>query len=296
MKFCLTSITFVLVLLICACGDSSSDDKGDINECFTLLQTAESFENADNDLPCGLRFGMNEYEMNAHLESLTKKPQSRVTKVGNFYHYMYEVNNHQYECMILGHADNKTSPINRFSFIFNNSEVFFRGDKDALYNDFKKEYKDLVFAYCQVGDGERLKHKVYCWGFQNLALILSDAIAFSLTFYNAPLSKPSQTLDFMERFTKKVGIELKEKDAIKKRGGKIANSPFDGSVYQVKKYLKSTLKDPDSYESISWGTVQKNNDGYSVYHKYRAKNSFGGYVVEEHVFNISEDGIITISQ
>ena len=62
----------------------------------------------------------------------------------------------------------------------------------------------------------------------------------------------------------------------------------------MKFFLKHNyLKDPDSYEAIEWiafGTYNKENDTYFALHKYRAKNSFGGYVVEEKVFVLDKDG------
>jgi len=73
----------------------------------------------------------------------------------------------------------------------------------------------------------------------------------------------------------------------------LQNSAWDGSVYHVKENLKKSLKDPNSYESIEWSNVRKLNDGtFSVRHKYRAKNSFGGYVIENHVFNYDSSGKI----
>lgn len=69
---------------------------------------------------------------------------------------------------------------------------------------------------------------------------------------------------------------------------KAYNSEWDGSVYPVKLYLKKNLKDPDSYEAIEWSKVQKTNEGYMVRHKYRAKNSFGGYVIENKVFYLNK--------
>ena len=62
----------------------------------------------------------------------------------------------------------------------------------------------------------------------------------------------------------------------------------------VRVYLKRHyLKDPDSYEGISWeafGTYNKDNNTYFTLHKYRAKNSYGGYVVEEKLFVLDSDG------
>lgn len=71
----------------------------------------------------------------------------------------------------------------------------------------------------------------------------------------------------------------------------VYNSGWDSSVRQVKDYLKENLKDPNSYESIEWSNVVKQSDGsFRVRHKYRAKNSFGGYVVENKVFALDSNG------
>ena len=71
----------------------------------------------------------------------------------------------------------------------------------------------------------------------------------------------------------------------------VKNSGWDGSVKQVKEYLKySYLRDPDSYESIEWSEVKRKDDGYYVRHKYRAKNGFGGYVVANQLFHLDFSG------
>lgn len=76
---------------------------------------------------------------------------------------------------------------------------------------------------------------------------------------------------------------------------KIIVSQLDGSVYQVEEYLKNHyLNDPDSYQSIDWGNLLEAKTGlnykYSVWHKYRAKNSFGGYATEIKMFYLDENG------
>lgn len=69
------------------------------------------------------------------------------------------------------------------------------------------------------------------------------------------------------------------------------NHPWDGSVYQVERWLKKNLKDPGSFEAIEWSPVKKKPDGgYVVRCKYRAKNSFGGYVIEEQIFMLDSTG------
>lgn len=71
----------------------------------------------------------------------------------------------------------------------------------------------------------------------------------------------------------------------------VFNSAWDNSVWQVEKYLKKNLKDPKSYEGIEWSKVVKTKTGgYMVRHKYRAKNSFGGYVISNQVFILDADG------
>jgi len=71
----------------------------------------------------------------------------------------------------------------------------------------------------------------------------------------------------------------------------VRNSGYDASVRQVESYLKNNLKDPKSYESMEWSAVERTgNGGYKVRHKYRAKNSFGGYVTENKVFYLDANG------
>lgn len=74
----------------------------------------------------------------------------------------------------------------------------------------------------------------------------------------------------------------------------VTNSSLDASVHQVEQFLKDNLNDPDSYEGISWSEVQILSESqeykYYVRHKYRAKNSFGGYVIENQIFYLDANG------
>ena len=80
-------------------------------------------------------------------------------------------------------------------------------------------------------------------------------------------------------------------------GEKPENSPWDGSVYEVKTFLENHLKDPDSVEYIDWykpSLKEHNGDEYwGVKVKYRAKNSFGGYVVNTQLFLIKDGNVVT---
>jgi hypothetical protein len=77
----------------------------------------------------------------------------------------------------------------------------------------------------------------------------------------------------------------------------VSNSELDASVWQVESFLKDEyLKDPDSYESIEWSAVvidttkKESSYKYFVRHKFRAKNSFGGYEIENKVFYLDSTG------
>jgi hypothetical protein len=73
----------------------------------------------------------------------------------------------------------------------------------------------------------------------------------------------------------------------------VGEEPFvarDGSSVPVESYLEQTLRDPDSLQFIS-GTKAlivklKGQPYWSTRVRYRAKNGFGGYVVEEQTFLI----------
>lgn len=74
----------------------------------------------------------------------------------------------------------------------------------------------------------------------------------------------------------------------------VVNSAWDGSVWQAERYIKSRLKDPESFEAIEWGKVVLVPGGtYQVRCLYRAKNSFGGYVMEQLLLELDRDGNVT---
>ena len=57
----------------------------------------------------------------------------------------------------------------------------------------------------------------------------------------------------------------------------------------VKSYLRENLYDPKSYQEIEWSPSGINNAGqYYIRHKYRAKNAFGGYIIEEKIFYLDK--------
>lgn len=74
------------------------------------------------------------------------------------------------------------------------------------------------------------------------------------------------------------------------------NSGWDASVIEVKNFLDANLKDPKSVQYAEWSKVNlgtyQNQKCWWVRCKYRAKNSFGGYVVNNQLFYISNGKVI----
>ncbi|WP_446010256.1 hypothetical protein [Candidatus Electrothrix sp.] len=106
-------------------------------------------------------------------------------------------------------------------------------------------------------------------------------VIFSMFTANSPTSKNSKPSRSISNTTTE----------------RVSNSAWDGSVYQVKAYLKRNLKDPDSFEAIEWSSVAKTDNGYMVRCKYRAKNSYGGYNIEHQIFILNKKGnVISVLQ
>ena len=87
------------------------------------------------------------------------------------------------------------------------------------------------------------------------------------------------------------GIARAEAAAISSRTPQ--NSAWDGSVSQVKDYLRKVLNDPYSVKYEEWSPVSKTATGFAVRCKYRAKNSFGAYILAHQIFDMDTNGNVT---
>ena len=87
--------------------------------------------------------------------------------------------------------------------------------------------------------------------------------------------------------------ENNSKETSQEEKSVVYNSDWDGSVAQVKNYLRNNLNDWDSYESIEWSEVQEVNISthkYIVRYKYRANNAYGGTILKNQLFYLDEEG------
>ncbi len=59
----------------------------------------------------------------------------------------------------------------------------------------------------------------------------------------------------------------------------------------IQSYLKSTMHDPNSYESVEFGKLEGGPDIYSMTHKYREKSETGETVSKSETFSITKSGL-----
>lgn len=79
-------------------------------------------------------------------------------------------------------------------------------------------------------------------------------------------------------------------------GPKPENSAWNAAVTPVCDFLRANLKDPDSVKYAEWSPVSLASYGgqkcWAVRCKYRAKNSFGGYVLSNQIFYIRNNQVV----
>lgn len=92
---------------------------------------------------------------------------------------------------------------------------------------------------------------------------------------NVNPSAPAKPRTKLTEAPAKPRIELTETQKKKKSDDRIA-----GEIELfAKRKIKASLKDPDSFEWVGTGYTENEILGFVVFGSYRAKNSFGGYVV-----------------
>jgi len=77
-----------------------------------------------------------------------------------------------------------------------------------------------------------------------------------------------------------------------KPANQVTQSSWDGSVPQVKDWLKAHANDPSSLEFKSWNLSKYDNGNNDVFVTYRAKNGFGALMLYQGKFVLSPSGII----
>lgn len=264
-----------------SCDNSARQNEINRSEMDAAQTKAELSSGNISELPLNFEFGMTRDEVNKHLEKLVKK--GVISKKGDkYYDYDYVLESGQKVGTSIETSFYEDRLYDLYFSLYGlkfDYELIAAIDKE-ITNKVDSTYKRISYYMLDYDDS---KMWIIKWFKENQYIYLRNAAGTDIHFVNAPIEKiadETRNQKLLERARMKVGTEVK-------------NSSLDGSVSQVVKYLKNNLKDPDSYESIEWGNVTETDNGYIVRHKYRAKNSFGGYVIENQIFHIDWQGNIT---
>lgn len=271
-----------------------------MSEAWALLDYAEKSEEIDLSAPLGFVLGCQEKDFYKHCEQLGKRYGGK--KHGT----MYQLHTSEFyvqDSVLISHSNYFSDPntetdiVDEVVFILNNIGLFETEKIDTVINVLDNKLKGWKQAEFNATDDKPYKkYDKYnkFWVKNNIVVHLTvNFNATVISFINAP----KHGTKWIEEWT---GTAIKISEEVSKEMEKLENLPniensvWDGSVYQVKNYLKKNLKDPDSYEGIEWSNVIKNSDEtYTVRHKFRARNSFGGMVIEDWVFILDKEGNVT---
>lgn len=275
------ALTITLLILMISCDNSARQNEINRSEMDVAQTKAELSSENISELPLNFEFGMTRDEVNKHLEKLVKK--GVISKKGDkYYDYDYILESGQKIGTSIETSFYEDRLYDLYFSLYGlkfDYELIAAIDKE-ITNKVDSTYKRISYYMLDYDDS---KMWIIKWFKENQYIYLRNAAGTDIHFVNAPIERiadEKRNQKLLERARMKAGIEVK-------------NSSLDGSVSQVVKYLKNNLKDPDSYESIEWGNVTEIDNGYIVRHKYRAKNSFGGYVIEHQIFHIDWQGNIT---
>lgn len=275
------ALAITLLILIISCDNSARQNEINKSEMDAAQTKAELSSGNISELPLNFEFGMTRDEVNKHLEKLVKK--GVISKKGDkYYDYDFVLESGQ---KVETYIETSFYEDRLYDLYFSLYGLKFDYEliaaiDEEITNKVDSTYERISYYMLDYDDS---KMWIIKWFKENQYIYLRNAAGTDIHFVNAPIEKiadETRNQKLLERAKMKVGTEVK-------------NSSLDGSVSQVVKYLKNNLKDPDSYESIEWGNVTETDNGYIVRHKYRAKNSFGGYVIEHQIFNIDWQGNIT---
>lgn len=244
---------------------------------------AEISNKSISEIPLGFRFRMSKKDVSNLLDELQRK--NIISHNG--YDYIYFYNTIKGEKIKLRldfryfEDELKTLYFHLYGYTIGSDDKQYENESERALEIDLTEKLDSTYnkiSYYETFDGENVP--VTKWFKNNQIVTLRNYIGVFLSYENAPIAKI-----YLDK-------QIKELRRSRTTSGnvEVINSSYDGSVSQVVDYLKKNLKDPKSYEGIEWSEVKKTADGYVVRHKYRAKNSFGGYVVENQIFYLNNNG------
>jgi len=308
-KKTLTILAVISLLISC----KSNKNIKEIRAATDAIELAGNSDQSELDAPFGLKFNMKRSSVDEYFKELQKEGIISNLDANN---YRFDYTYPEYDGL---QASVELFFVNdllcRIAFQIKNTVDFIK-DWSKFYDRMLREVTEKTFNYYMPIEGvDKDKCDTYNVRINKNKVIMIRNIKYSsilqneqvFIYNNQPISKKmssyrteresslgekriEQIKDSQQFWNEnKDEIKMQRKEAEMKD---VKNSSWDGSVWQVMQYLKSNLKDPDSYESIEWSSVQKQGENYVVRHKYRAKNSFGGYMIENQIFTLNSDGEI----
>ena len=261
----LIAISIILTFLA-SCNQTSKNNNAERANYRALVETELNSGVKKDTLILGYRFGMTAKEMKAHTKRLIKNKTIRQDDDDLIFDLK---------------IGEKTVPFTYGTKTYNDKLNFLRATTRNASAIELNNFLNDKYGNCQFvdnSDHDILKMTSYHWISGNREITSTQISgAYSETVLIFDDQSNQEPIDVSSHQYSNVRVE---------------NSSWDGSVSQVKDYLKKNLKDPKSYESIEWSEVQRVGDNYRVRHKYRAKNSYGGYMIENQIFTINKQGEI----
>lgn len=263
----------LLLMLIWSCQDKAklkTSDSFEYDREISLLKSLRK-DSINNKLIYNFKFGMTEDEVNSLKDSLKKVGLfDSFDELKIFYDKSYQLENS---------IKTKKFVKGDIRFIFENEKLskLFIEMREPDLRKIIKIYTNL-YSIPDVHYQSDNDYNKYNWIIGNQEIEILDFGSFMHIYH---FDYTSVSLEELE----------KRKEELDRRVY-VGNDDYDGSVKQVEAYLKGNLKDPRSYESISWSKVMHKDSYYLVRHEYRAKNTYGGYVIENKLFYIDLYGEI----
>lgn len=248
--------------------------------------------NFKENLPFGLKYHITKKQTYSILNSLNKGKIVDGDSTNLYFDYQFK-KGHKNNIRVENYFENDSL----YSIRINNANEDYDNKtsikvKNEMAIEFFKDQKINLNAYSKSEDSDdyyvfQMKNSL-----EKIILSLSGSLDnYVIMFKDGIITKRIDT-NYKQISDKKQKEQL-EKERQKLDGTKtiiVENSVLDGSVRQVEKYLKASLKDAKSYKGIEWSKVIETERGYSVRHKYRAKNSLGGFVIENKLFYLDFKG------
>lgn len=84
-----------------------------------------------------------------------------------------------------------------------------------------------------------------------------------------------------------------ERAIVARIGEKPVASAWDGSYYEVERYLKRVAHDPDSIDMAGCSEALQTDAGWTVRCEYRGRNAFGGLILKNGLFVIKHGQVVS---